>query len=77
MVRQLHQQQPDLTVHTLGFRVAGDAERQLSCIAESTGGLYLDATNGKLLGTRLAAIFDPRGQRRACSPRGTAASGPA
>ncbi len=50
----------DLTVHTVGFDVAGnpDAKRQLRCIADATGGQYLDAADASELGTALRTVAD-------------------
>lgn len=59
VAQRLHRTAPDLVIHTVGFKVEGDAQRQLHCIASATGGEYLDALNGPLLGRRLAALFDP------------------
>ena len=42
VAESLEQQGLDLTVHTIGFRLAGDgrAQETLECIAEATGGTY-------------------------------------
>ncbi|WP_344325903.1 vWA domain-containing protein [Aeromicrobium halocynthiae] len=50
-----------VTVHAVGFKITGELEarEQLDCIAAATGGLSLDASNARLLRTRLLAAFDP------------------
>ncbi len=72
VAEQLHDDDPDLVVHTLAFRVADDpkAREQLSCIAEATGGLDLDASSGLLLTTRLLAAFDPARAANSLQPSG-------
>lgn len=72
VAKNLHGADPDLVIHTVGFKVQGDrkAREQLTCIAKSTGGLDLDASNGQLLRTRLAAAFNPGLAARSIQPSG-------
>ncbi len=48
----------DFTAHVIGFDVAGerDAGRQLACLAERTGGRYLEAERADQLGEALRTI---------------------
>lgn len=52
----------DLTVHVIGFDVAEEnAQAQLRCIAESTGGRFVSAANAaELTGALKATVADPR-----------------
>lgn len=52
---QLKQSRPGLTISTVGFRVDGAAADQLRCIAEATGGIYVQAANADQLAARLLA----------------------
>lgn len=45
-----------LTVQTVGFQVDADARAQLQCIADATGGSYLDVDDAGSLADQLAAI---------------------
>lgn len=55
---QLKQQRPGLTISTVGFKVDGPAADQLSCIADVTGGLFVQADNANQLTARLLATQD-------------------
>lgn len=48
VAQQLADQGIDLTVHTIGFKIGGNAKAQdtLQCIAQVTGGTYTDVENG-------------------------------
>lgn len=50
---------PGLAIHTVGFRVTGDAKDQLSCIAQAGGGVYVDAANAVQLQAFLRTAVDP------------------
>ncbi|UXA19081.1 VWA domain-containing protein [Mycobacterium sp. SMC-4] len=52
---QLKQARPGLTISTVGFKVDGAAAEQLRCIAELTGGIYVQAANADQLAARLMA----------------------
>lgn len=52
---QLKQTRPGLTISTVGFKVDGPATDQLRCIAEATGGIFIQAANAEQLATRLLA----------------------
>lgn len=66
---QLHQQNPQLTISTLGFRTAND---ELSCIASKTGGIYVTADNADQLASRIVAARDLGGNANALTPTGLA-----
>ena len=51
----LKHQRPNLTISTVGFRIDGAAVDQLRCIADATGGLFVQAANADQLVTRLLA----------------------
>lgn len=48
-----------LTIHTVGFRVSGSARDALTCIAQTTGGHYVDAANAAQLTAFLRTAVDP------------------
>lgn len=48
-----------LTIHTVGFRVSGSAKDTLTCIAEASGGKYVDAANATQLQAFLRTAVDP------------------
>ncbi len=52
---QLKKSHPGLTISTVGFRVDGLAADQLRCIAETTGGVFIQADNADQLAARLLA----------------------
>lgn len=52
---RLKQSHPGLTISTVGFRVDGPAAEQLRCIAETTGGIFVQAANADQLAARLLA----------------------
>lgn len=57
---ELHADDTDLTVSTIGFRTESDpaAAAQLDCIASAGGGQALGASSSTLLGTRLSATLN-------------------
>jgi lysophospholipase L1-like esterase len=46
----------DFRVHTVGFRASSNAENELACIAEVTGGEYFSADDADSLGDALSGI---------------------
>ncbi len=46
---------PNLTISTVGFKTDGPASDQLRCIADATGGLFVQAANASQLAARLLA----------------------
>ncbi len=52
---QLKKSHPALTISTVGFKVDGPAADQLRCIADTTGGLFVQAANSDQLAARLLA----------------------
>ncbi|MFD3748127.1 VWA domain-containing protein [Nocardia sp. NPDC058633] len=49
VARELSGQGADIVVHAIGFGVDDASRAQLTCIAETTGGTYTDAADGKAL----------------------------
>ncbi|MEV4207258.1 vWA domain-containing protein [Nocardia salmonicida] len=49
VARELSGQGADIVMHTIGFGVDDASRAQLTCIAETTGGTYTDAADGKTL----------------------------
>ena len=54
----LKQTRPGLSISTVGFKVDGAASDQLRCIADVTGGLFVQAANADQLAARLLATQD-------------------
>lgn len=52
---QAKQSHPGLTISTVGFKTEGAASEQLGCIANATGGLFVQAQNASQLTARLLA----------------------
>lgn len=61
---------PDLTIHTIGFKLDAAASAQLKCIADATGGMAIDAANAAQLTARLAVASDPESARERLSTSG-------
>lgn len=56
--RALHEKASDLTIHVVAFdRGDQDSLKNLSCIAEETGGIFSPATNEAELHSSISAIF--------------------
>lgn len=68
---QLHAQHPGLAISTIGFRTDGPASDQLSCIANTTGGMFVQASNAKQLAARLIATQDVQTARASLSSTGS------
>ncbi|MFD3510948.1 VWA domain-containing protein [Nocardia sp. NPDC058666] len=49
VARELHAQGTDIVMHAIGFGVDDASRAQLTCIADTTGGTYTDAADGKTL----------------------------
>lgn len=49
VARELERQGATIVVHAIGFGVDGPARKQLTCIAQQTGGTYTDAADGASL----------------------------
>ncbi len=59
--KQLERDGVDFTAHVVGFGIVDKkTERQLQCLAESTGGLYLSAANAGELSSALGATIAPQ-----------------
>jgi Ca-activated chloride channel homolog len=56
VARQLHEQGVDLRVHAIGFQVDGKARQQLTCLAQATGGTYVDAPDAASLASGLNRV---------------------
>lgn len=58
VAEELKHANDQLQISTVGFRTDGEASRQLRCIAEVTGGLFVEAANEAQLAARLLATQD-------------------
>lgn len=67
---QLHRDHPGLSISTVGFRTDGPASEQLACIADTTGGLFVQAANSKQLAARLLATQDVHAAKGTLSSTG-------
>lgn len=67
---ELHRQRPDLTISTIGFRTEGAGENDLSCIANTTNGLFVTADNSAQLASRLRATQDLTSARESLTATG-------
>ncbi|MDN5930455.1 MAG: VWA domain-containing protein, partial [Pseudonocardia sp.] len=50
----------DLRVHAVGFDISGAGRSELACIADATGGQYLDSPDGEQLATLLRDVSRPQ-----------------
>ncbi len=48
----------DFTAHVIGFGLSKDEGRQVACLAETTGGMYIEASNAAELSTALVSVAD-------------------
>lgn len=71
----LHKQGLDLHIDTVGYGVDDTARRQLSCIAQATGGTYTDAPDASALRAVLPRVT--AGALRNYQPAGTPVTGTA
>ena len=55
---ELKAEHPELAISTVGFRTEESASRQLSCIASTTGGQYVAASDAEQLANRASAVAD-------------------
>ncbi len=67
---QLHTQHPGLAISTVGFRTDGPASDQLACIANTTGGMFVQADNANQLAARLIATQDIQAAKASLSSTG-------
>lgn len=58
LAERLHAEDIELVIHTVGFDVGADAQRQLRCIAEKGGGRYYHAADGEALRRALLGLRD-------------------
>lgn len=58
VARSLHEQGVDLHVDTVGFSVDDTAKAQLTCIAQATGGEYVDAPDAASLNRALSRVTE-------------------
>lgn len=56
--RSLEERGVDFTAHVVGFGLSADQGRQVSCLADETGGLYLNAQNAQELNEALETVSD-------------------
>lgn len=73
VAKELHAKGLDLVVHTVGFGVDDASRKQLTCIAQSTGGTYSDAPDGAALDRVLPRVS--AAALRNYQPAGTAITG--
>jgi Ca-activated chloride channel family protein len=73
VARELAEQGVQLRVHTVGYQVDGKARRQLTCIAQATGGTYTDVPDASGLGRALTRVTSSA--LRNYQPAGTAVTG--
>lgn len=64
---ELHEQNPGLTISTVGFKTAAD---ELACIARTTGGLFVTADDADKLTSRLLAAREVDANASALTPTG-------
>lgn len=64
---ELHEQNPGLTISTVGFKTAAD---ELACIARTTGGLFVTADDADTLTSRLLAAREVDENASALTPTG-------
>ena len=55
VARQIRRSGYDVVVNTVGFRVEGDAEEELTCVADATGGRYVGVDDAEGLTDALLA----------------------
>lgn len=68
---RIKQSHPGLTISTVGFKVDGSAADQLRCIADATGGLFVQAGNANQLAARLQATQNLDEANRSLSASGS------
>lgn len=66
----LKRSHPGLAISTVGFKLDGPAADQLRCIADATGGLFVQATNANQLAARLLATQDLNQANKSLSATG-------
>jgi Ca-activated chloride channel family protein len=50
VAKELSKLGAEIVVHTVGFGVDDKSRKQLTCVAQATGGTYSDAPDGTSLG---------------------------
>lgn len=73
VARELAAQGAEIVVHAIGFGVDDPSRAQLTCIAQSTGGTYTDAVDGKTLEQVLPRVS--AAALRSYAPAGTPITG--
>ncbi len=58
LARELEKTGVDFTAHVVGFGLSAEEGRQVACIADETGGLYLQASDAASLGNALTETVD-------------------
>ncbi len=59
---ELAKQGVDLRIHAVGFDVEDGARQELACVAQVTGGRYIDARDAATLTTALNQLAEPAGE---------------
>ncbi|MEV5646652.1 VWA domain-containing protein [Nocardia sp. NPDC052254] len=75
VAQELNSKGAKIVVHAIGFGVDEASRRQLTCIAQKTGGTYTDAVDGKSLGRILPRVS--QAALRSYKPLGTPIAGTA
>ncbi|MEB3062228.1 vWA domain-containing protein [[Mycobacterium] zoologicum] len=68
--REAAQKYPNVAISTVGFKTEGNASEQLRCIAEVTGGLFVQAQNANQLAARLLATRNVQQAQNSLSSNG-------
>lgn len=68
--REAEQKYPNIAISTVGFKTEGNASDQLRCIAEVTGGLFVQAQNASQLAARLLATQNVEQAQNSLSANG-------
>ncbi len=68
LARELERLGVDFTAHVIGFGLSADEGRQVACLAEETGGLYLPAENAEALTDALTTPFTEIAEAAAPEP---------
>lgn len=74
VARALAESGVDFTTHVVGFHVGDEEKAQLQCIADATGGLFIDAQGASGLAAALRSAFDDIARRSQVPPLWLAAS---
>lgn len=68
--KEAEQKYPNVAISTIGFKTDGNASDQLRCIADATGGLFVQAQNANQLAARLLATQNVKQAQSSLSSNG-------